>query len=225
LAPFKFYRNEPRTLTVHAQLHAEGDTVVADCRLTGARTLPNQAEPQVTTHFTARVCLTKQLQPVQISAPVSAPADSIIAAANIYHLYFHGPAYQVLGQAWRDGDRIVGQLAKDLRENHVPSELPLAIAPRLIELCFQTAGLWEMSALGRLGLPHFIEEVALFRALETAPQELYAVVTPSTNAEKFDAEIIDKEGNRYLHLTGYRTIALPNRVDAEPLSALHAVPA
>ena len=34
--------------------------VVADCRLIGRRTLPNQTEPQVTTHFTARVRLTKQ---------------------------------------------------------------------------------------------------------------------------------------------------------------------
>ena len=33
---------------------------MADCRLIGRRSLPNQSEPQVTTHFTARVRLTKQ---------------------------------------------------------------------------------------------------------------------------------------------------------------------
>ncbi len=33
---------------------------MADCRLIGRRTLPNQAEPQVTTHFTGRVRLAKQ---------------------------------------------------------------------------------------------------------------------------------------------------------------------
>jgi hypothetical protein len=223
LAPFKFYRNEPRTLAIRALLHAEGDAVVADCRLTGSRTLPNQNEPQVTTHFTARVRLSKQLQSARSSTAVSAPADSIIEAANIYHLYFHGPAYQVLARAWRDEEQVVGQFAKGLPNNHVPSDLPLAIAPRLIELCFQTAGLWEMSALGRLGLPHYIREVALSRGFETAPEELYAVVTPRADAENFDAEILDKAGNQYLHLSGYRTIALPNRVDAEPLIALQAV--
>src|SRR5208282_2594322 len=58
LAPFKFYRNEPRTVTVEASIHPQWDscsqldnlTLVADCRLTGRRSLPNQTEPQVTTH-------------------------------------------------------------------------------------------------------------------------------------------------------------------------------
>ena len=59
LAPFKFYRNEPRTVTVEAVIHPHGDAVIADCRLLGRRPLPNQSEPQVTTHFTARVRLAK----------------------------------------------------------------------------------------------------------------------------------------------------------------------
>ncbi len=59
LAPFKFYRNEPRTVTIEARFHPQGDALVADCRLIGRRTLPNQPEPQVTTHFTARVRLNK----------------------------------------------------------------------------------------------------------------------------------------------------------------------
>ena len=60
LAPFKFYRNEPRTVTVGTVVHPQGNTLVADCRLIGSRSLPNHAEPQVTTHFTGRVWLTKQ---------------------------------------------------------------------------------------------------------------------------------------------------------------------
>ncbi len=40
-------------MTVEAVIHPERDTLLADCRLTGRRSLPNQAEPQVTTHFTA----------------------------------------------------------------------------------------------------------------------------------------------------------------------------
>ena len=48
LAPFKFYRKEPRTVTVEAVIRPERDTLLAACRLTGQRSLPNQAEPQVT---------------------------------------------------------------------------------------------------------------------------------------------------------------------------------
>ena len=69
LAPFKFYRNEPRTLTIQAVFYPQGDDLTADCRLIGSRPLPNQAEPQVTTHFTARVRLTKQPQPAVVAAP------------------------------------------------------------------------------------------------------------------------------------------------------------
>ena len=42
LAPFKFYRNEPRTVTVQARFYPHGDGLIADCRLIGRRTLPNQ---------------------------------------------------------------------------------------------------------------------------------------------------------------------------------------
>jgi NAD(P)-dependent dehydrogenase (short-subunit alcohol dehydrogenase family)/acyl carrier protein len=225
LVPFKFYRNEPRTLTIQAAFHPEGEVVVADCKLMGSRTLPNQAEPQVSTHFTARVRLARRPQEAQRSRAPGEPANSIIDAADIYRLFFHGPAYQVLEQAWWDGDRIVGQMAGSLPVNHVPPEKSTVIEPRLIELCFQTVGLWEMSALHRLGLPLQIQQVSLSRAAETAQGSLYAVVTPQSDGSIFDAEVVDQAGNQYLQLRGYRTVALPNSVDAEPLKALRAVAA
>jgi acyl transferase domain-containing protein/acyl carrier protein/NAD(P)-dependent dehydrogenase (short-subunit alcohol dehydrogenase family) len=223
LAPFKFYRNEPRTLTVQAMVSAQADTVVADCQLTGARQLPNQAVPQVTTHFTACVRLTKRAaEAVTIPAP-AAVAGSIIQAADIYRYYFHGPAYQVLERAWRDGDRIVGQMSKHLPNNHRPAECPTLMSPRLIELCFQTAGLWEMGVKSRMGLPHHIRQVSVWRTPELAESPLYAMVTPSADGTSFDADVVDAAGNRYVHLSGYRTVALPNSIDAEPLRALGAV--
>ena len=63
LAPFKFYRSEPRVVRIETQIHPHGDRLVADCRLIGYRSLPNQTEPQATTHFTARVRLAKQRRP------------------------------------------------------------------------------------------------------------------------------------------------------------------
>ena len=112
LAPFKFYRNEPRTLTIQAAFHLEGNEVVAECRLLGRRTLPNQPEPQVTTHFSARVRLTKQAPETLTGPAPGGPSASVIEAAEIYRIYFHGPAYQVLGRAWREGDQIIGQSPK-----------------------------------------------------------------------------------------------------------------
>ena len=45
LAPFKFYRNQPRTVAVQTIISQQGSAVVADCRLIGRRTLPNRTEP------------------------------------------------------------------------------------------------------------------------------------------------------------------------------------
>ncbi|HEY2118040.1 MAG TPA: SDR family NAD(P)-dependent oxidoreductase [Candidatus Acidoferrum sp.] len=222
-APFKFYRNEPRVVTLEAIIYPQRDTLLADCRLIGHRSLPNLTEPQVTTHFTARVRLTKQ-KPQTVTVPaLSLPAAHIIKAADIYHLYFHGPAYQVLAQAWHEGDRIFGKMAESLPNNHFPPEKPTLMAPRLIELCFQTSGLWEMSALGRMGLPQHIRQVSLLRNPETTEDGLYAIVTPRPDQGTFDAEVVDAAGNRYVQLLGYSTVALPNVIDAEPLKVLHAV--
>jgi len=243
LAPFKFYRNEQRTLTIQTLFYPQGDNLTAECRLTGCRPLPNQAEPQVTTHFTARVRLSKQPRPIGLTAPPpDTPVGRTMEAAEIYSVYFHGPAYQVLERAWRDGNRIVGLMAKSLPSHHHPPERPTLVGPRLIELCFQTAGLWEISEQGRMSLPRHVHQVCLWPApelggggvppVETNDQDahatttevrMYAVVTPNQDHGSFDAEVVDTTGRQYVCLSGYRTVALPDRVDVGPLMALSAV--
>jgi acyl carrier protein/NAD(P)-dependent dehydrogenase (short-subunit alcohol dehydrogenase family) len=222
LAPFKFYRSEPRPVTVEAQIHPQGDAVVAGCRLIGRRTLPNQNEPQVTTHFTARVRLTKQPTKLAKVPALGTPVGHVVRAAEIYRLYFHGPAYQVLERAWWDGHRIVGLMANGLPDNHHPSELQTLMSPRLIELCFQTAGVWEMGVQGRMGLPQHIDRVAVV-CPDPAVGRLYAVVTPDPTRGSFHAEVVDTSGNCYVQLRGYRTVALPSAVDSERLKALQAI--
>ena len=66
-------------------------------------------------------------------------------------------------------------------------------------------------------------EFRWLRAPDLAEGRLYAVVTPNPMRGSFDAEVVDTKGNRYVQLSGYRTVALPNGVDAEPLKALQAV--
>ena len=90
----------------------------------------------------------------------------------------------------------------------------------MIELCLQTAGLWDLGVQGRMGLPQHIEELKILRSPELAEGRLYAVVTPNNGS--FDAEVLDEKGNRYVQLTGYRTVTLPGGVDAEALKALQA---
>ena len=219
-APFKFYRGEPRNLNLETTIHPCGSALLADCSLIGRRALPNQSELQVTTHFTGRVRLTKDPFSPAVR-PARTPTGGIVEASDIYRLYFHGPAYQVIERAWWDGKQIIGLLSDKLPANHFPSELPTIMSPRLIELCFQTAGLWEMGILGRMGLPLHIDCVSMLGNPENGTDRLYAVVTPNPQQESFDAEIVDAKGNCYLELRSYGTVSLPGMIDAERLKGLH----
>jgi NAD(P)-dependent dehydrogenase (short-subunit alcohol dehydrogenase family) len=219
LAPFKFYRGQPRTLTIQALISQQGDAVVADCQLIGRRTLPKHAEPEVTTHFTSRVRLTRQAPAEIVSKGFPKSNGSTFRASDIYRIYFHGPAYQVLSRAWRDGNCIVGQMADDLPNHHQPSERSTLLEPRLIELCFQTAGLWEISSDGRMGLPRHVRHVSPWPELQLARGPFFAVVTPHPDQATFDAEVVDAAGKVYLQVGGYQTVALPDSVDSESLKA------
>src|SRR5205823_934824 len=95
LAPFKLYRDEPRTFTLEMLFRRDGEEVAADARLLGRRSLPGQAE-QVTVHFKARVRLVPDL-PVELAAAADealrhVPADGnghSVLAEDIYRVYFH----------------------------------------------------------------------------------------------------------------------------------------
>ena len=80
----------------------------------------------------------------------------------VYGVYFHGPAYQVLERAWQDNGHLVGRFAGELPADHEPASQPTEIAPRLIELCFQTAGVWELATEGRMALPTHVDRVVRY---------------------------------------------------------------
>ena len=223
IAPFKFYRHEPRTMTIEAVIHPHGHELLASCRLIGRRSLPHQIEQQPTIHFTARVRLTRTPHQA-ISVPTGKLVGPTVGAADIYRVYFHGPAYQVLEQACSDGDRVVGQMANNLPGNHQPAGLSTLMAPRLIELCFQTAGIWEIATQGRMGLPLHVDRVSTFLNTPNPPDtRLYAVVTPDAAHGTFDAQVLDSAGRQYVQLSGYRTVVIPNSVSADQRKPLQAI--
>jgi hypothetical protein len=89
-------------------------------------------------------------------------------------------------------------------------------------LCFQTAGIWEMGADSRMGLPLHIDQLIVLSGIsESAEHAQYAVVT-RPDLDSFNADIVDAMGNRYLQLKGYRTVALPGAIDPVRLKLLQA---
>jgi acyl transferase domain-containing protein/acyl carrier protein/NAD(P)-dependent dehydrogenase (short-subunit alcohol dehydrogenase family) len=223
LTPFKFYRNEHRTLQLNANFRAEEKDIVAYCRLIGSRLLHGQTEPEVTTHFTAQVRLQDQPLKVGKRARINLPVvDKQAQADDIYRIYFHGPAYKVVESAWRSGDEFYGLYAISLPANHEPKDAPVLTQPRLIELCFQTASLWELVSQQRMGLPYRIEKLCILGLPPEGGARLFAVVQPSENGT-FEATIADVSGRIYLEVHGYQTMQLPDPVDAQLLKPLQRV--
>jgi len=215
LAPFKFYRDEPRTVRLQARLLRDGDELIARCSLTGERYLPGAGgEPRVTTHFTASVRLARSRAELESDERVPTPNGDGVDRDDIYRLYFHGPAYQVVERAWRHNGSVAGVLPREL-----PRDLPLGARgtltdPRLIELCFQTAGVWEAGKTGRMGLPRHIHRITLGQRGEDPSDagRLVAVVTPGEGGEEasYDAYVADEAGRIYLTVSGYSTVQHPD---------------
>ena len=222
--PFKFYRNEPRKVRLTAQFAEVDGQLVAYCALVGVRTLAGQDEPVATTHFTATVRLTRDNpEAMKIEGPPLSAGASIDSGA-VYQVYFHGPAYQVLESAWGgSADTAVGRLAADLPANHAPPELPTQIAPRLIELCFQTAGMYELGVDGRFGLPAKIGRVQKLKEPSVVKAQLFTVVRHSDGGPGFDADVVDEAGDVYLRLQDYQTAELPGAAEAADVGPIRAV--
>jgi NAD(P)-dependent dehydrogenase (short-subunit alcohol dehydrogenase family) len=205
LAPVKFYRDEPRTLTISATLRRDGDDVVAACALEAERLLAGSSEPQRTTHFTGSVRLTAAAPQPEQSERVEQPAETV-AREPIYQLYFHGPAYQVVGAAWPLTGGYAARLASDLPDNHVPAGRPTVIGPRLAELCFQTAGLFEAAKRGQLALPRKVRRMRVLRDPSTVDGPLYAVIAEA--ADGVDCSVRDANGDVVVAVEGYGTTPL-----------------
>jgi hypothetical protein len=223
LEPFKFYRGEPRELTLNAQFRADGDAMVADCELIGVRHLKKQTEPRITRHFVARVRLTRQApQTPDAASPELAGEAHKVEAGDVYRVYFHGPAFQVLDSAWGDGPgKMVGRMRDPLPQDHVPAERPLTMAPRHVELCLQTAGIYEVGTTGHMRLPYRIRRLVKYREPEPG-ETMYSVVRERPDHSGFDAEVLDGGGSVYLRLEDYRSAEHPDELDVGVLAPIRA---
>lgn len=227
LAPFKFYRNEPRRVTWKANVFREERGLVARVRLESRRALRGQAEEEKIQHFSGKVYLAasqESLQPDHSTVP-QWQDQLVVSREDIYKLYFHGPAFQVLEGVSRDGEHVLGKMHSGLPQITAEKQDFLSL-PQLVELCLQTAGVYEVGQTGVLALPSAIGSLTLYQQpLDSA--ELFAEVRPHKTVDGqycFDASVIDAKGNRYLEIRDYRTAPLPYSAEVElvqPLKVLN----
>jgi acyl transferase domain-containing protein/acyl carrier protein len=221
-APFKFYRGEPQSLYLSASFGSEGDEVLARCRCASRRKLHGQDDEQVTTHFVATVRLGKDVPTGETAALPPEAQGAALAAQDLYQVYFHGPAYQVLDSAWCDGDRVVGRMRSELPPNHEPAGRRLVLDPRLIELCFQCAGSWEIGSTGKMGLPRGIRRVTVYSADTQGEAPAHAIVQIREDANRFDALVVDGAGQVRVKLEDYQSIEYPGAIAEDRLAPFKA---
>ena len=224
LAPVKFYRDEPRTLRIALTTEPDGDDLVAHAVLSAERVLPGQSAPVRTVHFTGDVRLSAGEVTEEHVELDPNPAERQLGPEQVYSFYFHGPAYQVVDAAWRADGAALGRLSDHLPQDRQPADARLVNAPRLVELCFQTAGLWQAGRDHQLALPLAVDRVSV-RSVEAVPEgEVYAVareVGPST----YDAVVATRDGRVLVRLDGYHSIPVPMPIPddvAGPLTDTYA---
>jgi len=222
LAPFKFYKDEPRRITWRAQVAHENGALVAHVILESRLARFGRDEEKML-HFSGSVHLSPISDKAEdlVVAPPVWNGHYTVKAKDIYKLYFHGPAFQVLEAVQRSGLTVLGKLNK--RTPSITAEgQELVSTPVLVELCMQTAGIWEAGSTGSLALPRSIGELRLFPIIPNGVP-IYAAVTPNQDAEgnlTFDAQVVDAKGRVYLELDNYRTSPLPYTVDEKLLVPL-----
>ena len=203
-APVKFYRDEPRTLTLRAVVRPAADGLVADCSLSAARTLKGDDAPRWTTHFTGSVRLTAEPPAHERDDTPTKQPDLTVGHDDIYRVYFHGPAYQVLDEGWQYDGGVVGRFAADLPAGHLPETDSTTTEPRLAELCFQTAGMWEIGETGQMSLPAHADLIVTAGRPQLG-EPLFAVVHPTSDGG-FNCRVVDSSGDVLVRMDGYRTV-------------------
>lgn len=208
-APFKFYRMEPQTLVLSGTGVPDGDDLLIYTKLHSCREVRSGLQEKL--HFTATVRLSKE-PPAAKSVDFTPPEKLPIDADAIYDIYFHGPAYQVLAGVAVDGNKAVGLFANNLPANINPADAQELIAPRLLELCFQTAGVWQIETHNEMALPLALGSVTAYQQECEANGRLYALVEATEDGQAYNARVVDENGRVFIHLDAYRTVTLPGMV-------------
>jgi NAD(P)-dependent dehydrogenase (short-subunit alcohol dehydrogenase family)/acyl carrier protein len=212
LLPFKFFRNQPATLHLSAVASpgGVGETIVT-AELRSVIQPKPELPAQERVHFRARVRMRRE-GPGRPKVAFEKPAERSLAIGReaVYGVYFHGPAYRVIERASVEGRSVVARMAAGLPANSKPADAESLVAPRLIELCFQAAGLWLLARKQTMALPTALERAAVYRSEAAARgRPLYVTVEAREDGGAFDARVVDEKGAVYAEISGYRTIALP----------------
>ena len=155
--------------------------------------------------------------------PLGAPTDRLftVNSADVYAVFFHGPAFRVVAAATRVGSEMVCEWQPALPAWTRAPTNPAQPDPRWLELCLQTAGLLELATTQRMLIPKCIASVEHGAVAERGtPGRLFAHAKRNEAGDAMDIDLVEQDGTPLLHVRGYRTEPLPFSSDALALQAL-----
>jgi NAD(P)-dependent dehydrogenase (short-subunit alcohol dehydrogenase family) len=225
LAPMKYYRHEPRSVIVRARPVLSLDGRVRVYTTLSSVQVVVGREPEEKLHFAGVVVLEQgEGQGARMAVDGAGPVGGI-GHDDIYRVYFHGPAYRVLEMVNRlSTGQVVGTMRTPLPSDTTNPNSTSMVGPRMVELCFQTAGVWEIGQTGQMGLPSVVDRVTVFDPTPNG-RAVVAELQPqsSEDALSFNACVRDDEGKVYLTVEGYRTSRIPGGLPDEALDRFRGV--
>ncbi len=206
-APLKLYRDEALDAHVEVRLAAG----LAQVALVSLFAGPGGKEVR-REHFFARVLFSRGKE-VTRPAPwtLELARQASVSTADIYRRYFHGPSFQVLGGIESAGENGVTARPTAAAGAWLAAQGAWRSEPVRREAAFQAAGVWEMTELGRMGLPSAIARVDLAASSPPPDAELVIEVRKrhaGPEGSVFDAWVRDASGRLYDVMRGYRTATL-----------------
>lgn len=230
-APLKCYRDEPREALVTVRLLREQGRDIAVCELHSVQQIKGATQqPEPKLHFSAVLHLaTKPAAGSQLGKVQLQTKGPKVSREDLYKAYFHGPAFQVLAGTLltKDNAQIAGIMQQKMPDLVTPGVVATGdgwlTAPRLLELCFQTAGIIEIGKSRKLGLPSHIEKVQVFEGANELGAK-HARVKAQTKGDSmvFEAAVSDEAGRVLMQVNGYHTSALPTPMEEATWKPLNA---
>lgn len=178
----------------------------------------------VVVHFSAMIACADPKPPSEAMKLDTTDSPLPVQAGDVYALFFHGPAFQVIQRAGLVNNTVVAEVASNLPDlTGEPGDVD-GLAPRLIEACLQTAGLLEVATRSRMMIPSRIDSIDFLGERSALPDRLFTCArrsTASDGADAIDIDVVDPDSASWLQVRGYQTLPLPFASDSMALSDLN----
>ena len=213
-APFIITDGKPADILV--SIVADADKTTLTCALT------SHSERHPVTHLRATLTYAPDWKVADHVVLKRAPPRTV-SSQQVYGCYFHGPAFQVIRTAARQGAALCAESVTALPgwSDKLNRSGP---ALRLIEFGLQTAGLLHLATDGVMLIPKTIARIDRFAAADLGDGTAYvACAGLSRSGTGVDIAIATSAGAPMVSISGYHCEPLPFAHDSAAVRSLAAL--